>query len=151
MNGGFKLTLPEKTTLKKLLLGLKKGLASHIRILFLFQPYCSDLSASNFAGTYFALIFRNIRKLIFENNTRFFIRDVFIRKSLGIVKIKKLSTNMTMLRFAPHVKNITVGKQFFFRVRTKSILLRGAFRSCQTSKMAFELLTISVKRSILDV
>ena len=67
----------------------------------IFMPCCSHISALIFAGTYFGLIFRNIRKLVFANNTRFFIRDVFIRRRLGIVKIKNLSTNINMLRFAP--------------------------------------------------
>ena len=67
----------------------------------IFVPCCSHISALNFAGAYFGLIFRNIRKLVFANNTRFFIRAMFVRNSLEMVKIKKLSTNMTMLRFAP--------------------------------------------------
>ena len=45
--------------------------------------------------------FPDHKKINFHNNTRFLIRDVFIRKSLGIVKIKKLPTNMTIFRFAP--------------------------------------------------
>ena len=89
----------------------------------IFMPCCSHTSALIFAGTYFGLTFRNIRKLVFANNTRFFIRGAFIRKSLGIIKIKKLLTNMTMLRFAPQLKNLSIGKQFIFRAVNLSCLL----------------------------
>ena len=59
--------------------------AQFVLNLHIFQPYCSRTLI--FAGTYFSLIFRNIRKLIFVNNARFFIRGVFIRNNLRIVKI----------------------------------------------------------------
>ena len=108
MKGGGQIDPPpvEKTTLKKpsvIRVKERTGFPYPYFVLnfHIFQPYCSHISVLIFAGTYFGLIFRNIRKLIFENNTRFFKRDVFIRKSLGIVKIKKFSTNVIMLRFAP--------------------------------------------------
>ena len=136
MKGGGQTDPPplfEKVTIKKpslIRVKEKPGFPHPYFVLnfYIFLPYCLHISALIFAGTYFGLIFRNIRKLIFEKNTRFFIRDVFIRKSLGIAKIKKLSTNVTMLRFAPQLKKISVGKQFIFWVRTKSILLKGAFK-----------------------
>ena len=56
------------------------------------------------------------------------MKEAFVRNALRIVEVKKLSTNMAMLRFAFQVKKISIAKQVTFQLRTKFILLRGVFR-----------------------
>ena len=46
----------------------------------MFHLCSSHISAWIFAGTYFGLIFRDIRKLVFANNTHFCIRDACLEK-----------------------------------------------------------------------
>ena len=99
----FEVQLPTAASVQSnitALLGLKKSLASHIRILFLIFTYFSI----NYCGYLLRSNFLEHKKINFRENTRFFIRDLFIRKRLGIAKIKKLSTNVTLLRFAQQVK-----------------------------------------------
>ena len=84
--GGVKLTpLLEKTTLKKPRLIRVKERSGfphpYIALNFhIFQPYCSHISALIFAGTYFGLIFRKIRKLIFEKKYTLFYKGRIYKK-----------------------------------------------------------------------
>ena len=54
----------------------------------IFRPYCSRTLI--FAGTYFGLIFRNSRYLIFANDKCFFISNVLVRSSPRIIQTKDI-------------------------------------------------------------
>ena len=63
------------------------------------EAYCSRTLTC--VDTYFGLIFRSIRKLIFVNNAHFFTWETYLQETASeSLKFKRLSTNMAVLTFA---------------------------------------------------
>ena len=107
------------------LLVLKKGLASHIRILCLIFTYFS----LNFCGYLLRSNFPEHKKINFREKCTLFYKGRIYKKKPWIVKIEKLSTYVTMLTI---IKKYKCWKTIYLLGWNK---IHTAQRRIQTSKM----------------